>query len=100
MPIRVESTYGRRPTARARAAIVDARHDVAALRQHLIPEIVLPAPRIRDRLGARAPVHVEEHGIARRRIEIRRLDEPGVELDAAADVDLPELARAEPQARD
>src|SRR5207245_10835932 len=85
--------------ARARAAVVDARHEVAALREHLIPEVVLPAPVVGHRLRTRAPVDIEEDGMARRGVEIRRLNEGGVELDAGADIDLPELRRAEPQPR-
>src|SRR5439155_6429378 len=87
-------------TPRAGATIVDAGHDVAALRQHLVPEIVLPAPGVRDRLRSGPAIDIKKDGIAGRRIEIRRLDEPGVELDAAADVDLTELGRAEPQTGD
>src|SRR5206468_7316387 len=54
---------------------------------------------------ARAPLRLEESGITPppprprppRRVEIRRLDECGVELDAVADVDLPELRRTKAQ---
>src|SRR5207245_3122868 len=64
------------------------------------PEIVLAAPGVGDGLRTGAAVDIEKHGIARRGIETRRLDEPRIELDAAADVDLTELGRAESQAGD
>src|SRR2546429_7298717 len=80
-----------RAPPRARPAIVHARDDVAVLREHLIPQIVRTAPAVRHRLRTRAAVDTEEHRIACGGIEIRRSDEPGVELDAVADVDFPEL---------
>src|SRR5207237_8106654 len=89
-----------RAAARAGPAVIDARDDVAALRQHLIPQIVRTAPTIRHGLRARAAINGKEYGIACRRIEIRRADEPGVELDAIADVDFPELHRAQLEAGD
>src|SRR4029077_2735204 len=44
-----------------------------------------------------AAVDIEEDRIARRGVEMRRLDEGGGELDAGTDIDLPALRSTEPQ---
>src|SRR6266516_6064731 len=68
--------------ARARATVVDARYDVPALREHLTPEVVLSTPVVGHGLRAGPTVDIEEDGITRRRVEIRRLDKCRVKLDA------------------
>src|SRR5262249_46299360 len=57
------------------------------------PEMPLSTPRVAHRLARRFAVNVEEHRVLLRRIEVRRLETPGVELDAVADVDAKEFAR-------
>ena len=80
--------------ARARrAAVVHARDDVALLREHQVPEPAAAAVCVAHRLVRRLAVHVEQHRILLRRVEVGRLHHPRVELDAAADVDLQELDR-------
>src|SRR5439155_22638289 len=53
-----------RLAARARPTVVDAGEDVAALREHLVPEVVLPTPVVGHELRARPTVDIEEDGIA------------------------------------
>ena len=49
-------------------------------------------PMVQDRLHAGLAVDVDQQGVFPRWIEVRRLDAPGVELHAAADIDAEELA--------
>ena len=56
-----------------------------------MPEIIGAAPVVQDRLRRWLAVDVKENGIAFVGIEVRRLDDPAVQLDAVADVHAEEL---------
>ena len=73
--------------------VVDAHHDVAALRQHLVPQGVVATPAVEDGLARRLAVDVDEQGVAPTGLHLGRLDAPAVELDSAADVNAEELRR-------
>src|SRR5207302_5450130 len=77
VPTEVEVSLLLEPGApRAGAAIVDARDEVAVCRQHLVPQVARATPAVGHRLGARPAVHGHQLGIAMRRIEALRLDDP------------------------
>ena len=70
---------------------IDARHDIAALRQHPVPQRSIASPSIRHRLPPRLAIDVEQHRIPFRRIETRRLDDRRVHRHALAEIDPREL---------
>src|SRR3989449_4339430 len=69
------------PAAR-RATIINRKNNVALLRHELMPEKIRTAPGVSNNLSVRSPIRVDQHGIFLLRIEVRRLDDAGVELHA------------------
>ncbi len=80
----VDAPPPRAPARRRRAAIVDARNYIPLLRQHQVPQIVAARPLVDHRLPRRLAVHVEQHRILLRRIEVRRGHHPRIEQRAVA----------------
>ena len=82
-------------TRRHRAAIIDARHEVALLSQHPMPQPVLAVPNIAHRLAVWLTVDVDQQRILfdRGRIEAGWLQAPRIELDVIADIEPQELRR-------
>ena len=74
-----------------RAAIIEADDDVTGLGDGAIVIVVPCAPFVQDGLRRRFSIDVDEDGIFFGGIEMRRLEHPGVEGDAFADVHLEEF---------
>ena len=74
-----------------RAPVVEAHHDVSVLSEHLMPQVVPTPPAIEHGLAGRLAVDMDQQGILRIRIKVRRKDAPTVKGDAVADVDPEEL---------
>jgi hypothetical protein len=73
------------------AAVVEARHDVATIGEHVEPEVAATAPRVAH-CGARGlAVNVDQERVALGGVEVGWLDHPAIELHSLADVQLQEL---------
>src|SRR6202045_1397539 len=70
--------------AASRAAIRQAKENGALLPQELVPKEVGAAPAVSNDLSVRPPIRVNQNGIFRLRMEVRRLDDAGVELHSVA----------------
>src|SRR5437762_3982550 len=62
------------------AAIIKRKDNVALLRHELVPKEVSAAPAVSNDLRVRPPIRVNQHRIFLLRMEVRRLDDAGVEL--------------------
>src|SRR5260370_14600410 len=70
--------------AAPRAAIVQRKDNVALLCHELVPKEVGAAPAVSNDLSVRPPIRVNQNGIFRLRMEVRRLNDAGVELPSVA----------------
>ena len=74
-----------------RAAIVEAGHQVAALREQQVPQVSAASPAILHRLACGLTVDVHQERVDLRRVEVGRRHHPAIHLDAVADVDPKDL---------
>ena len=79
------------PARGGRAAIVEAGHQVAALRQQQVPQISSASPAVLHRLACGLTVDEHQKRVDRCRVEVGRRQHPAVHLDPVADVDPKDL---------
>src|SRR4030095_2080913 len=75
----------------SRSTVVQGKNHEPFLRHQLVPQKICSAPGIQHDLSMRPTVSVDEHWILLRRIELRRLDHPRIELDPVVRFDLGEF---------
>lgn len=76
---------------RGSAAVVDAHHHVSLLGQHEMPEISITTEAVEHGLAGWFSVDIEEKRVFLVRVEVWRLDAPGIEFDAVPDRNPEEL---------